>query len=88
MGELFRMHREMRQEQSWERYEKNLEILEKHRSIVKYKHKSTVCLFRERQKPKVDFYPNTGRWRIVGKEDTGHVYRGGAQSFLNWYAKQ
>lgn len=43
-----------------------------------------VCiLFREPGKPKVDFYPYTGRWRSDGK-----TYRGGAASFLSWYAKQ
>jgi hypothetical protein len=43
-------------------------------------------LFREPGKPKVDFYPSTGRWRIVGA--TRKTFKGGARSFLNWYAKQ
>lgn len=42
-------------------------------------------LFRQEGKPKVDFYPSTGRWRDVG---TGKTYRGGAQAFVGWYKKQ
>lgn len=45
------------------------------------------CLiFRERYKPKVDFYPSTGRWREVGPSKRN--YSGGAQKFLEWYASQ
>lgn len=42
-------------------------------------------IFREIEKPKVDFYPSTGRWSDVG---TGRTYSGGATSFINWYKKQ
>lgn len=45
-----------------------------------------TVLFREPGKPKVDFYPSTGRWRIVGSQSK--TFRGGAESFLRWYAKQ
>jgi hypothetical protein len=41
-------------------------------------------LFRERRKPKVDFYPSTGRWRVAGYNQT---FSGGAQEFAAWYAK-
>lgn len=88
MGEIFRELKEVKKEQRQYRYEKNLEILKNHSSKIKYKHKHTVCLFREKGKPLVDFYPHTGRWKVVGKENTGHVYRGGAKPFLNWYEKQ
>ena len=42
-------------------------------------------LFREPGKPKVDFYPSTGRWRVAGVKRT---FSGGAQAFLTWYTKQ
>lgn len=42
-------------------------------------------VFREAGKPKVDFFPSTGRWRIPDKNQT---FRGGAEAFLSWYAKQ
>ena len=44
-----------------------------------------ALLFREPGKPKVDFYPSTGRWRVAGKTQT---FRGGAEAFLNWYRTQ
>jgi len=45
------------------------------------------CLvFREHGKPKVDFYPSSGRWRDVGTSKRN--YRGGAGAFLTWYANQ
>jgi hypothetical protein len=45
-----------------------------------------ACLFREPGKPRVDFYPSTGRWRTVGREPE-KVHRGGARAFIAWYAK-
>lgn len=44
------------------------------------------CLvFRERNKPQVDFYPSTGRWRVIGDKRT---CSGGAGAFLTWYTDQ
>jgi hypothetical protein len=34
-------------------------------------------------KPRVDFWPSSGRWQCQGR-----IYNGGARSFLNWYRKQ
>jgi hypothetical protein len=45
-------------------------------------------LFREKGKPMCDFYPSTGRWRVVGSEGKGKAMRGGAVAFLAWYSKQ
>jgi len=61
-----------------------------------------ACLFREPGKPRVDFYPATGRWRVVGagpdrrftrsifqpRGKDGRTFRGGAKDFLGWYQKQ
>jgi hypothetical protein len=41
-------------------------------------------LFREPGKPKADFYPSTGAWRVAGVAQTFH---GGARGFIAWYAK-
>lgn len=46
-----------------------------------------ACLFREDGKPRVDFYPSTGRWRVVG-DGRNKTFRGGAAAFLKWYAKR
>ena len=40
----------------------------------------TVILFREKNLPKVDFYPHTGRWKC-----DNHVSGGGADAFIEWY---
>jgi hypothetical protein len=45
-----------------------------------------TILFREKSKPMVDFFPSTGRWRIVGRHPK--TFRGGARAFLPWYKKQ
>lgn len=62
----------------------NLARLAKSGLVYKLAGEETV-IFREEGKPKVDFYPSTGRWRIAG--DT-RVYRGGAGSFIKWYNKR
>lgn len=42
-------------------------------------------LFRETGKPRVDFFPSTGRWKVAGLKKT---YSGGADRFLSWYSTQ
>lgn len=44
-------------------------------------------MFREPGKPKVDFYPSSGRWKVAGIGG-GKVMEGGVKVFLDWYAKQ
>lgn len=62
----------------------NLEALRK--SGIPFEERPEACLFRAPGKPLVDFYPSTGRWRVVaGQRKT---LRGGAVAFLAWYAKQ
>ena len=86
VSEMWKEHNKARQEQHQEWYIKNMNALKK--SGLKYTHKDTVCLFRLRGKPFVDFYPHTGRWRIVGKDSSKKVYTGGGNAFIHWYAKQ
>lgn len=57
-------------------------------SGVAYKDRGETLLFREPGKPKVDFYPSTGRWRVVGHAKQQAAQSGGGRGFLKWYAKQ
>lgn len=48
-------------------------------------------IFREPNRPMVDFYVGTGRWRVVGpreRGDFGKTYSGGGRAFIAWYRKQ
>lgn len=47
----------------------------------------TTLTFRIEGKPWVDFYPHTGRWRVVRPLER-YTYRGGAVAFLVWFRKQ
>lgn len=57
-----------------------------------------VILFREPGKPKVDFYPSTGRWKSITRRQPSEMFvagsdiikyfSGGAEVFLKWYKKQ
>lgn len=64
---------------------RNLLALQNTTLIFKQVNQGETLLFREANKPKVDFYPSTGRWRVAGVKET---FRGGAKGFINWYAKQ
>jgi len=44
-------------------------------------------MIREKDKPPIDFRPDTGCWRIASRP-TNHLFSGGAVKFLKWYAKQ
>lgn len=83
MWKLYRRDQQS-QHRNWNR--KNMSILN---SLMfdRYKivNQGETVLFREDKKPKIDFYPSTGRWRISGQKK---VFRGGAHSFVRWYNKQ
>lgn len=75
----------------------NLALLRE--SGLRFAERPDAVLFREPGKPRVDFYPPTGRWRLVGegpdrrfrccqRGEDGRTFRGGARAFLAWYAKQ
>lgn len=79
-------HKEAMKEEKQERHTKNMDVLVESGIPFTVTNLYTVLLFREEGKPKVDFYPGTGRWRNVG---VGAVtFRGGATAFLGWYKKQ
>lgn len=84
MGDDLRFMKELKKERHSKWYEQNMDVLNS--SKIEFVHKDTVCLFRESDRPKIDFYPHTGRWRTVGKN--AKTFRGGAKSFLKWYSEQ
>jgi len=87
MGDLSDTFEAMNEEKR-ERHAKwkveNLKVIKESGIPHKLASPETV-IFREDGKPKCDFYPSTGRWRIPGEVKT---FRGGARSFINWYRKQ
>jgi hypothetical protein len=79
--------RGMKQERHAEWFKKNMEVLRA--SGLAFTEHTTSVVFREPGKPAVDFYPHTGRWRLVGRKNAGgKTMSGGAKGFLAWYAKQ
>lgn len=81
MAEDFEVLQRLKKERHQKWFDQNIKTLAN--SGMPYTFKETVCLFRINGKPKVDFYPHTGRWKSNNK-----MYSGGAKSFLNWYNKQ
>ena len=76
MKEAFQAMQKMKKERHEEWYKCNMEELEK--SKIPFKWASDTCiLIREKQYPKIDFYPHTGRWRCKNK-----TYSGGAIKLL------
>ena len=55
---------------------------------VTFTDRGETLLFRWPSKPAVDFYPSTGRWKVVSGPRRGSVLRGGAMRFLTWYTNQ
>jgi hypothetical protein len=62
-------------------HESNVAILRA--SGILFEERSNAVLFREPGRPKVDFYPGSGRWRVVGAAN-GPTLAGGAKAFLSW----
>ncbi len=78
MGEVFNVMKQVKKERHSIWYDKNLEIIKSYPYI--FTQHETVLLFREKNKPKVDFYLHTGRWKSLNK-----THRGGAKAFIEWY---
>lgn len=82
-GRIMREHRQGKH-QEWNR--NNTRIIGA--SGIPYMDRGETFCFREEGKPKVDFYPSTGRWRVVGTQEQRKAKSGGARKFLNWYGRQ
>jgi hypothetical protein len=83
-AETFRMMTEEKKKRHARNHKNNMEALRI--SGFPFTEKDTAVLFRIDGKPKVDFYPHTGRWRICSNPH--RTYKGGVQSFLQWFGKQ
>jgi hypothetical protein len=87
LGDDFKALREYHQERKFDNFTVNMEVL--FDSEFNFPRRFTVneenrqVLFREKKKPKVNFYPSTDKW-VVGVR----VYRGDATKFLEWYRVQ
>ena len=85
VGEMGAALRDCRKDRHAEWHAKNMTALRA--SGLRFVERETAVLFREVGKPRVDFYPHTGRWRVVGVGKT-KTMRGGAKAFLAWYSRQ
>jgi hypothetical protein len=74
----------LKQAQHREWKQQNMDVLNQSGIPFTSKNFGEHLMFRERGKPKVDFYPSTGRWKVTGKGITG----GHAERFLEWYRQQ
>lgn len=84
LSETFKAMNDEKRERHANWHKNNTEILNKSGITFRIASKESY-LFREENKPKVDFYPSTGRWRDL---ETGRTYNGMAHSFIAWYKKQ
>jgi len=87
MGEVFSAMRAATKQRHADWKKANMEILGASGAIFTVTNCGETLMFRMSGKPKVDFYPSTGRWRVVGNGQQRPM-SGGAQKFLNWYAEQ
>jgi len=81
-AEHFRREKKEKQNRHAEWKQKNTQILLDTDYEFKATNNGENLVFREKGKPRVDFYPSTGRWRDV---DTKRTFRGGPRTFLKWY---
>jgi len=90
MRDLFKAHREHKQERHQLKYSENTERVFDHFGPEgmhwQWNSDKTAMMFREKGKPKVDFFPHTGRWKVGGPKQ--EVLSGGAGKFQLWYEKQ
>lgn len=84
--DYFRAINQHRQEEHAEQKRENTRLIFASGLSFRSTNNGECLVFREKGKPKVDFYPSSGRWRDVGSSKRN--YSGGAQKFLDWYADQ
>lgn len=85
MGDDFAAMSTAKQERHQEWKAQNMAVLNSSDLNFKAVNFEETVLIREPGKPKVDFFPSSGRWRVAG---VARTFQGGAQSFLDWYRKQ
>lgn len=57
-------------------------------SGLRFGERPEMLLFREPGKPRVNFYPSTGRWAIPDRNGGRCCGGGHAARFIDWYRKQ
>ena len=77
-----------RKEYRDEQRAKNMEILRASGYSFTLANGGETVMFRVHGKPRADFYPATGKWRVVGTPTVQDVMSGGALNFLLWYDRQ
>jgi hypothetical protein len=77
---------DLRQAQHREWKEENVDVIRSSHIPYRSANNGESLIFRESGKPKVDFYPSTGRWRVVS--GSSRTMGGHAMQFLEWYAEQ
>jgi len=77
---------DLRKAQHREWKDENLDVIRSSRIPYRSTNNGESLLFREPGKPKVDFFPSTGRWRVVS--GNARTMGGHAMKFLEWYAEQ
>lgn len=85
---MWREIRERTQDRHNEWYKSNVAILRNAIQEFPFTDKDTTLLFRIEEYPKVDFYPHTGRWKVIEKGKKPKMKTGGANAFLVWMRKQ
>jgi len=85
-GEIWKAHRRQKQGRHAKMKADNTAALEASGVQFTSSNAGETLLFREEGKPKIDFYPSTGRWCVANKKE--QIYSGGAQRFLCWYRQQ
>lgn len=83
MGDDFRAMRDEKKRRHREWREENREAIVS--SGLPFIDRGEAFLFRDSSKTLVDFYPSTGRWRVLGAKGT---QSGGAEKFLEWYGQR
>ena len=86
MGDDFAAMKAHRQQQHADWKKANLEILSASGAIFTVTNYGETLLFRMSGYPRADFYPGTGRWRVVGSNSK--AMSGGVERFLDWYRRQ
>lgn len=74
---------DLRKERHREWKDENLDLLRTSGLSYRLTNNNETAVFREPGKPKVDFYPSTGRWRVVS--GNSRTVGGGAMKFIEWY---
>jgi hypothetical protein len=78
--------KELKKERHQEWWNDNVNVIKASGIPHTFTNNGESILFREKGKPKVDFFPSTGRWRVVS--GNARTMGGHAAKFIEWYNQQ